>query len=95
MRMLQGAGVPAGAVQSGEQIYHDYHLRARNYILEIDHAQPWGKMEHTGVPMIFSRTPGRVNGLKALGENNDYIFYDLLGLNKGEVTVLSRNGVLS
>ena len=62
MRKLQRAGVPAGVVQSGEQLYYNHHLRSRNFIVEIEHPQPWGKIEHTGVNVGLSETPGRVKG---------------------------------
>ena len=37
MRLLQDAGVPAGAVQTGEDLWRDVHLRARDYIVTLEH----------------------------------------------------------
>ena len=94
MRLLQKAGVPAGVVQSGEQLYRDYHLRARNFIVEIQHPQPWGKIEHTGVNVGLSDTPGRVTEVPVLGQHNEYVFSDLLGLSHEDVRRLEDKKVL-
>jgi benzylsuccinate CoA-transferase BbsF subunit len=37
MLQLQGAGVPAGVVQSGQDLFEDPHLRARDFISAIEH----------------------------------------------------------
>ena len=79
MRRLQRAGVPAGAVQSGEQLYHDHHLRSRGFIVELDHGSS-GKMEHPGSTVGLSGTPGRIEmGASDLGQHNSHVFGDLLG----------------
>ena len=41
--MLQASGVAAGIPSSGEDLFHDIHLRARGHIVETE-AQPWGKI---------------------------------------------------
>ena len=41
--MLQEAGIAAGIPSSGEDLFHDIHLRARGHIVESE-AQPWGKI---------------------------------------------------
>ncbi|MBI4298265.1 MAG: CoA transferase [Chloroflexi bacterium] len=94
MHMLQKSGVPAAAVQSGEQVYHDIQLRARDFIVEIEHCPPFGEIEHTGVNARLSLTPGRVKGLPGLGQENYYVFCDLLGLSRDEVDRLTEKKVL-
>jgi crotonobetainyl-CoA:carnitine CoA-transferase CaiB-like acyl-CoA transferase len=42
-RLLQKAGVPAEIPMSGEDLYYDIHLRARQHIVETE-AAPWGKI---------------------------------------------------
>lgn len=81
MELLQEAGVPSGVVQSGEQLYHDPHLRARGFIAEIEHAQPWGRMEHPRLPAVFSGETVPLRGMPAVGEHNDDVLTGLLGLN--------------
>ena len=85
MRLLQKLGVPAGAVQSGEDLYHDYHLRARDFIVEVDHPG-WDRMEHTSVAVGFSGSQRRImRGAPGLGQHNHLVFSDLLGIPSEEV----------
>ena len=95
MRMLQREGVPAGAVQSAEQIYHDHHLRSRNFIAEIEHSAHFGRMEHPGLTVNLSSTPGRiVKGVPDLGEHNSYVYTELLGNSPQEVARMVRDKVI-
>ncbi|MBI4299159.1 MAG: CoA transferase [Chloroflexi bacterium] len=94
MHMLQRSGVPAGVVQSGEQLYHDIHLRARNFIVPLEHCPPFRRMEHSGVVPVLSLTPGRVFGLHALGQDNYRVFGDILGLSKEDVDRLVESKAL-
>ena len=95
MRLLQKSGVPAGAVQSGEDLYHDYHLRSRNFIVEVDHPDS-GKLEHTGVTIGLSDSRRRiVRGAPGLGQHNHFVFSDLLGIASDEVDRLINEKVLA
>ena len=95
MRLLQGEGVPVGVVQSGEQLYHDHHLRARNFIVPVDHPG-WATLEHTGITVNLSDSPGRiVRGLPELGQHNHYVFSDLLGTTSQEMAHLIENKVMA
>ena len=95
MRTLQREGVPAGVVQSAEQIYHDHHLRSRNFIPEIEHSAHFGRMEHPGITVNLSSTPGRiVRGVPDLGEHNSYVYSDLLGNSPEDVARMIRDKVI-
>ncbi|MBI4236766.1 MAG: CoA transferase [Chloroflexi bacterium] len=87
MRMLQAQGVAAAAVQNTEEVFYDPHLRARGYIVPIQHSNAvWGTMEHATFPAHLSETPGVIRrGAPALGEHNDRVLRELLGLSAGEV----------
>ncbi|MBI4298898.1 MAG: CoA transferase [Chloroflexi bacterium] len=94
MRLLQKAGVPAGVVQSGEELYHDIQLWSRDFVVELEHCPPFGKMEHTAVNVRLTETPGRVKPLTALGQDNYHVFCDVLGLGRDEVDKLVEKKVL-
>ena len=85
MALLQEAGVPSGVVQSGEQLYHDRHLRARGFIAEVQHAQPWGRMEHPRSPAVLSGESAPLRGMPAVGEHNEDVLAGLLGLGPGDL----------
>jgi crotonobetainyl-CoA:carnitine CoA-transferase CaiB-like acyl-CoA transferase len=95
MRLLQDAGVPAGAVQTGEDLWRDVHLRARNSIVTLNHPEP-GVVEHLGLTVRLHGTPGQIQRpLGRLGEANEEIFGGLLGLSHDELTQLIEAGVIA
>jgi crotonobetainyl-CoA:carnitine CoA-transferase CaiB-like acyl-CoA transferase len=92
---LQSVGVPAGVVQNGEQLYHDMHLRSRDFIQRIEHSG-WRTLEHSGIPVKLSDTPGAiVRGLPGLGQHNSSVFGDLLGVESAELDRMASAGVLA
>ncbi len=94
MRALQRAGVPAGVVQSSEQMYYDVHMRERGFIQKMEH-ENLGPMEHPAVPVRLSATPGRVlHGMTVMGSANEHIFGNLLGNPPERVRELDRMGAL-
>ena len=94
MHLLQKAGVPAGVVQNGEQLYRDHHLRSRNFIVETEHPGR-GVVEHTGLTVGLSESPGRiVRGLPELGEHNEYTFLELLGTNREDFARMVADKVI-
>jgi crotonobetainyl-CoA:carnitine CoA-transferase CaiB-like acyl-CoA transferase len=95
MRLLQEAGVPAGAVQTGEDLWRDVHLRARDAIVTLEHPGP-GTIEHPGLTVRLHGTPGQMRWpLGRLGEANEEVFGGLLGLSRDAQTRLAEAGVLA
>ncbi len=95
MRILQAAGVPAGAVQTGEDLWRDPHLRARDYIVAINHPDI-GLLEHPGMTIRLSTTPGQIRRPAGLpGQENDAVFRGLLGLSAEDIAKLIADGVLA
>lgn len=87
-RLLQEAGVAAGIPSSGEDLFHDIHLRARGHIVESQ-AQPWGKMTHHGLPGIPSRsTANAARPAPWIGSHNDQVFGEILGLSEQDIAAL-------
>ena len=94
MWILQRAGVPAGAVQSNEDLFYDVHLRERGFFTQID--QPGvGPLEYPGPSIRLSATPpGRVQPAPGIGQHNGYVFGELLGLDPEELRRLTAERVL-
>lgn len=87
-RMLQEAGIAAGIPSSGEDLFHDIHLRARGHIVETE-AQPWGKITHHGLPGIPSLSKAdAARSAPWIGVNNDRVFGEILGLSEGRIEEL-------
>lgn len=94
MQALQSAGVAAMPVYGGEEIVKDPHVLARGIIEEVEHPL-MGKKHVLGPPWRLSKTPARVirHG-PLLGEHNDYVLGDLLGMSKEQMERLTADEVL-
>jgi crotonobetainyl-CoA:carnitine CoA-transferase CaiB-like acyl-CoA transferase len=95
MHRLQAAGVPASAVQTTEdQTLRDPHLAARRFFEEIPHAKK-GTVVAPGIPLGLSGTPGHTpHAGEAIGQDNDYVFGEVLGLDRSELTRLAEIGAI-
>jgi benzylsuccinate CoA-transferase BbsF subunit len=89
-RRLQEAGVAAGIPSSGEDLFYDFHLRARGHIVETA-GQPWGKMAHHGLPGIPSLSDASAaRPAPWIGAHNDYVFGIVLGLSRQRIEELQK-----
>ena len=94
MHALQGAGVPAGVVVNAEQLVNDPHLRARDFFWDIEHPEA-GTRRYAGQPLRMSATPARLHRpAPCLGQHNDQVLRELLGLTTDELDVLRQKGVI-
>ncbi|MBN1664519.1 MAG: CoA transferase, partial [Deltaproteobacteria bacterium] len=94
MRILQKAGVPAGAVLNAADLLTDEHLQERGFFVEIDHPET-GLRKYCGLPMKFSDAgtlPGRPP--PTLGQHNAHILGAVLGLSSDEIARLKDSGVI-
>jgi benzylsuccinate CoA-transferase BbsF subunit len=85
MELLQVAGVAAMPVMNLEDQFRDPHLRQREVHVECEHPKVGLEFLH-GIPWRLSDTPGRIHRpAPLLGEHNQYVFGDLLGLPEAEI----------
>jgi crotonobetainyl-CoA:carnitine CoA-transferase CaiB-like acyl-CoA transferase len=91
---LAAAGVPFGPVAGiGEAIASD-QLRAREMLVEIDHPS-LGPLTLLGIPVKLSATPGSVRKAPpTVGEDNDQVYGELLGLDPAEIAELRASGAI-
>jgi crotonobetainyl-CoA:carnitine CoA-transferase CaiB-like acyl-CoA transferase len=78
---LQAIGVPAGVVQTARDVLDaDRHLKERGFYVYLDHPEA-GHNAYDGAPYRLSATPGgpRVPA-PLLGQHNDYVLNELLGV---------------
>jgi crotonobetainyl-CoA:carnitine CoA-transferase CaiB-like acyl-CoA transferase len=89
-RMLQEAGIAAGVPSSGEDLFHDIHLRARGHIVETE-AQPWGKITHHGLPAIPSLSEASAaRPAPWIGAHNHEVFGGILRLSEEKIEELKK-----
>ena len=95
MQILQEAGVPAGVVRSAEDLAQDPHLNARGYFVRSEHTGR-GLTMADAFPATFTgtKTP-RWKAAPLLGEDNHYVFMELLGLEEGELSSYVERGIIS
>jgi len=92
--ILQAAGVAAMPVMNLEDQFRDPHLRAREIHLESEHPKVGLEFLH-GIPWRLSDTPGRIRRpAPLLGEHNQYVFAELMGLPEAEIQRLVEAGAI-
>ena len=94
MRSLQEAGVPAGVVQKGSDVWSDPQLAHRGHFRMLNHTE-CGPMPYETLPFHLSETPAEMSSAAPLvGEHNLSILEEFLGMSGSEVGVLLEEGVL-
>lgn len=92
---LQAAGVPAGRVQRSRELFEDEpQLGHRGLFPEVDHPVV-GRHRVDGMPAVLSRTPAEFRrGGPLMGQDNAFVFCQLLGMAEEEVRRLEGEQVL-
>jgi crotonobetainyl-CoA:carnitine CoA-transferase CaiB-like acyl-CoA transferase len=92
--LLDGHEVGFSPVCTIEDVFADPHVAAREAIVTVDDDE-LGPVRMQGVVPRFSRTPGRVaRAGPALGENNDDVYANLLGLSPADIAGLRERRVI-
>jgi benzylsuccinate CoA-transferase BbsF subunit len=92
--LLQAAGVAAFPPMVNYMLDADPHLAERGFWVEKEHPEV-GVIRHAGIPWRMSETPCEVwRAAPTLGQDNDYVFGELLGMSGKQVADLSERGVI-
>ena len=96
MRRLQGAGIPAGLVQTARDwVERDEQLAARRWFREVEHSF-YGKLPVDAFPARFGLTPLDSYGPAPLfGEHNFEVYPELLGMTEAEIAEAIADGLFS
>lgn len=85
---LQKAGVAAAPLLNIDERYNDPHFKERQLYIDLEHPRT-GLEPVYGIPWKLSATPGAARRhAPLLGEHNDYIYTELLGLSKEDTAKL-------
>jgi crotonobetainyl-CoA:carnitine CoA-transferase CaiB-like acyl-CoA transferase len=94
VNLLQGAGVLSGVVQDAEDLSRDPQLRAREFFVPLQHPV-LGKTISDRCPIRFKEDSGVVwKAAPLLGEDNRYVFQELLGLTESELSSYAEKGII-
>jgi len=87
------ACVAAAPSRDAQDLFRDPHLRARDVFVEVEHPEG-GSHDVVGLPWKMSDCEPAIRRAPRLGEHNDYVFRDVLGLEPAEIERLRREGVI-
>jgi crotonobetainyl-CoA:carnitine CoA-transferase CaiB-like acyl-CoA transferase len=95
VNLLQQGGIAAGVVQNAEDLANDPHLMARNFFVPLEHPI-LGNTLADASPMKFKGN-SRVQWKPApfLGEDNRYVYMELLGFTEGELSSYLEKGIIT
>ncbi|MEN4922030.1 CoA transferase [Achromobacter spanius] len=94
VRLLQAQRVPCAPVRDLEEVTSDAHLHERGFLQEVDHPL-YGRVTLPRSPMRYEGSdlpPIEPSG--ELGQHNDEVFGDWLGLADAELAQLRADGVI-
>jgi crotonobetainyl-CoA:carnitine CoA-transferase CaiB-like acyl-CoA transferase len=92
---LQQAGIAAGVVQNAEDLANDPQLAARKYFTTLNHPV-LGETKTDTYPIRFKncrQAPWKASPL--LGEANQYVFEELLGMQKTTIRSYIEQGIIA
>jgi crotonobetainyl-CoA:carnitine CoA-transferase CaiB-like acyl-CoA transferase len=92
--MLASAGVPAAPILELDERNEHPHFAGRGLCVQHEF-EGFDPCRIYATPWLLSATPAEVTGkTPTLGENNDYVFRELLALPEDEIERLKNDGVL-
>lgn len=93
MTKLQAAGVRAGMVQTVGDLFSCPQLLHRGQWQALAHPE-LDSYEYEAPPFLLSETPAEIRRPSpCLGEHNDYVFGELLGMSRAEIEQLKAEAV--
>ncbi len=91
--LLQDYGVPAGVVATTQDLHEDPQLQHRRHFRTLEHGGI-GPVPFDGPSFRLSKTPDTQFTAPCLGEHNDMVLRDILGMTDAEVDALGASGAL-
>jgi len=95
LQIIEKAGVPCAPINTIDKLFEDEQLKARNMIVDI-HDPKAGNLKIAGNPIKMTsipETPDR-EAAPEIGQNNEDVYFEMLGFNKATVEQLKKEGVI-
>jgi formyl-CoA transferase len=88
-------GVPAGKLYRPQDMIDDPHFQAREALIDVP-SERWGSVKMQNVFPKLSKTPGSVRRAApaTIGQDNDQVYGDVLGLSADDVAGLKARGII-
>ena len=94
VQRLQRVGVPAGVVQNAEDLAHDPQLLARGAFAQLKHPILGTTVTDTYPLNMEVSQKGSWKAAPLLGEDNPYVFKELLGLSEEQYSLYVKGGII-
>jgi crotonobetainyl-CoA:carnitine CoA-transferase CaiB-like acyl-CoA transferase len=86
--------VPVGILETGEDLLeHDLQIKHRQTFREVDHPR-MGKHHPVASPFLMSKSIDEVRRSPLLGEHNEYVLKNILGISDDEIADLVIAGAV-
>jgi benzylsuccinate CoA-transferase BbsF subunit len=94
MDWLQAAGVPAGVVNNGKDLFDDPQLKHRGHFRFLNHSV-MGVHSYSSPAYRLSKTPDQQFPAPALGEHNEFVLKEILKLSDDDIGDLLVEGAVT
>ena len=95
MEEAQKYRVPCMKVSTPEDLVEDKHFKAVNFFIELEHPVA-GKFFYPGVPVKLKGCPAQVTRpAPLLGQHNELVMRDILGMTDDEITEVLAAGAIA
>jgi crotonobetainyl-CoA:carnitine CoA-transferase CaiB-like acyl-CoA transferase len=92
--LMQVAGVPAGIVRNIRDVFESPQLNDQGAIVWLDHPVI-GRYAYVPPPFKLSKTPAAPFPSPCIGQHNEYVYKEILGLSDDEIGDLLVEGVIT
>ena len=93
LERLNAENIPCGPVLSTKELIEDESLRENGMIVTVDHPER-GPFTTVGSPLQLSDSPVEITRSPLLGEHNEQIYSEELGISPERLAELKTNGVI-
>jgi len=94
MSLMQAKGVAAGVVEDLKDMFEDPQLKHYGFLRYFEHPV-MGEISYQGPPFRLSKTPDGQFSAPCLGQHNEYVYKELLGLSDEEIAELLIEKVIT
>ena len=96
MATMQAAGVPAGVMlTSGEGVVNDPQAKHRQHYRWLNHPEIGPVIDNSPTYRLSKTPPHTPKAAPCLGENNEYVYKEILGYSDDEIADLLIEGVIT
>lgn len=88
MHLMQNNGVPAGVVQTPKEVFEDIQLKHRQHFKILEHGE-LGPTPFRTAAFKLPKTPAQPRATHLLGEHNEYVLKNFLGMSDEEIAELA------